>query len=87
MDNSIYCVQEIDSDGNITTEMFNNNREEAINFLKTGYAIIKQNHKGWQEEDGINYYAWKKNEKYVKIYLKIYLKIMEENTNDSKRNL
>lgn len=81
MDNSIYCVQEIDSDDNITTEMFNNNREKAINFLKTRYAIIKQNHKGWNEEVGINYYAWKDGDKFVKLYLKI---MEADNTNDRK---
>lgn len=83
MKDIFYAVQEIDSNGNITTEMFNDNRENAIKYLKSRCAIIKQNHKGWQEENGINYYVWKKNEKYVKIYLKI----MEANTNDSKRNL
>ena len=71
MDNkSVFIVQEVDSDGNITSEMFNNDREKAIGFLKYRHAIIRQNHRDWKEEIGINYFAWEKDNQYIKLYLK-----------------
>ena len=71
MDNkNIFIVQEVDSNGNTTSEMFNNDREKAIKFLKYRHAIIRQNHKDWKEEVGINYFAWEKENQYIKLYLK-----------------
>ena len=68
---SIYIVQEVDNNGNITSEMFNNNREDAIKFLKYRHAIIKQEHKDWKEDVGINCFVWEKGNQYLKLYLKI----------------
>jgi len=80
---SIYIVQTVDSDGNITSEMFNNDRERAIQFLKYQHAVIRQNHKDWDEEVGINYFAWQKGNHSVKLYLKI---LEETNVCSSKYN-
>lgn len=77
----IYIVQEVDSDGNITTQLFNENRENAVNYLKMRQAVIKQNNKDWQEEVGINYYEWKKDNKYIKLYMKV---LEDDITNDRK---
>lgn len=80
----IYIVQEVDSDGNVVTQLFNEDSKGASDFLKTRHAIIKQNHKDWQEEVGINYYKWQKDESYVELYLKI---LEENNTNDGKESV
>lgn len=79
MDKNIYVVQEVDSDENITSELFNEDRDGAIRFLKTRHATIKQNHKDWEEEVDINYYAWHKDDKFIKLYLKI---LEDDRTND-----
>lgn len=80
----IYIVQELDSEGNTTTQLFNDNRESAINYLKMRQAVIKQNNKDWQEEVGINYYEWRKDNQYIKLYMKV---LEDDITNDGKRKV
>ena len=80
----IYIVQEVDSDGNITTQLFNENRESAINYLKMRQLVIKQNNKDWQEEVWINYYELRKNDKYIKLYMKV---LEDDITNDRERKI
>lgn len=80
----IYVVQEVDSNGNVVTQLFNEDRKSAIDFLKTRHAIIKQSYKDWREEVGINYYKWQKDENYVELYLKI---LEDNNTNDRKESV
>ena len=71
MKKNIYTVVVEDSNGIRTTETFDDNQKQALAYLKGRHSIMKAMFNGWKEEVGINYYIWRNEKEFTKLYLEI----------------
>lgn len=69
--NAAYAVYEKDDRNQYLCEYFGEDRNSAINYLKSRSAIIGQELKTWKKEIGVNRCTWRKDDHYRDIYLKI----------------
>jgi hypothetical protein len=73
-----YAVYEKDDKNQLLCEFFGQDKNSAINYLKSRGAAIGQELKSWVKETGINRYIWRKDNHYRDIYLKV-VKVGETN--------
>lgn len=71
MKTTVYTVYEKDNNDNYYGEYFDERRDLAIEYFKKRYAILNQELKEWQKEEGVYNCTWFKDNKFVKLYLKI----------------
>lgn len=71
MSNVVYAVYEKDDKNQYLCEYFGEDRNSAMNYLKSRISIIGQELKTWKKEMGVNRCTWRKDDHYRDIYLKI----------------
>lgn len=62
-----YGVEEIDELDNMTCEVFGEDEEKAVNYLKQRHAILKSNLKDYEETKTENGYRFENGEKFVEV--------------------
>lgn len=64
-----YGVEEIDELDNMTCEVFGEDKEKAVSYLKQRHAVLKSNLTGYEEIKTENGYKFENDNKFVEISL------------------